>query len=60
MQSEIKPSRQLKVNQSLHKSEACSRLLRFFEILMKINKREKLVKNEVSYYKRNTNNTSKT
>jgi len=59
MQSEVKPSQQLKINRSLQNSEAHTRLLKFFEILIKINKREKLVKNDSSDHKRNTNNTSK-
>jgi hypothetical protein len=59
MQSEIKTSQQLKLHQSLQNSEANTRLRKFFEVLIQINKREKLVKNEHSDHKRNTNNSSK-
>jgi len=59
MQSEIILSKQFKLNKSLQKMESNTRLLKFFEVLIQINKREKLVKNECSNYKRDTNNTSK-
>jgi len=59
MQSEIILSKQLEVNESLQKREGSARLLKFFEVLVQINKREKIVKNYREDNKRNTGNTSK-
>ncbi len=59
MQSEIILSKQLEVNESLQKREGSTRLLKFFEVLVQINKREKIVKNYREDNKRNTGNTSK-
>lgn len=59
MQSEIILSKQLEVNESLQKREGSARLLKFFEVLVQINKREKIVKNYREDNTRNTGNTSK-
>jgi len=58
MHSEIRPSKQTKLNACLNNHASKNRLLKFFEVLIQINKREKLVKNEKSDNKRNSNNTS--
>jgi len=59
MKSEINFSKQLELNNSLQDRESNKRLLKFFEILIQINNREKLVKNECANYKRDTSNTYK-
>jgi len=59
MQSDNILSKQFELNKSLQKMETNTRLLKFFEVLLQINKREKLVKNECTNYKRDTNNSNK-
>lgn len=59
MDSGIDLTTQSELENALRNKEAKKRLCTFFEVLMKINKREKLVKIENEDNKRDTGNSSK-
>lgn len=51
MQDESRSSKQLKLNKCLENAEVQNRLLRFFEVMMKIDDRERLLKPQLSNIK---------